>query len=255
MHVASSRWVGLAGRFAGLAFSAVGLVAAVVSFSYARAVDATSTAAQSVLYMEQPPTDYLVRVLENDYRSLRLPGCAARIQSAVAIIHLNILERRRATEAALSPEAIAGGRSALESAARCTPMQAMNWLGLAWIESLTAADGKRHNYLRLSYAAAPREGWLALRRSLAVAAELDSLPEDLRELALADFRLLVANGLVDEAYMVLANIGWAHRDMLLASIGSVNRSRLEPFLLTVERRTGLIIERPYDARVEARPWH
>ena len=66
------------------------------------------------------------------------------------------------------------------------------WLTLFWLEVRKHGyQSKYGNYLRLSYALAPYEGWIALWRSKLAIAVLDQLPDDLSAQALDEFTGLV----------------------------------------------------------------
>ena len=81
---------------------------------------------------------------------------------------------------------------ATRSALGCSPTDGFAWLTLFWLEvrkhGYQSNDG---NYLRLSYALAPYEGWIALWRSKLAIAVLDRLPDDLSAQALDEFTGLV----------------------------------------------------------------
>jgi hypothetical protein len=112
------------------------------------------------------------------------------------ILHLAIANEAIATkdrkriEAAVSP-LYASTRKALS----CEPADSFAWLMLFWVDvanhGFHADDA---NYLRLSYALGPNEGWIALWRSQLAIAVFERLPNDLSNDAVDEFIKLIDTG-------------------------------------------------------------
>ncbi len=81
---------------------------------------------------------------------------------------------------------------ATRAALGCSPTDGFAWLTLFWLEVRKHGYQSNYgNYLRLSYALAPYEGWIALWRSKLAITVLDRLPDDLSAQALDEFTELV----------------------------------------------------------------
>ena len=84
---------------------------------------------------------------------------------------------------------------ATRAALACSPADGFGWLTLFWLEvSKHGYQPTYGNYLRLSYALAPYEGWIALWRSKLALAVLDRLPDDLCGAGFGRIHQLGGNG-------------------------------------------------------------
>lgn len=106
--------------------------------------------------------------------------------------------------AAILEKAIATGREALvksaytalfklaRTAASCSPANSYVWLTLFRLDAgKNGLTPQNANYLRLSYAVGPNEGWIAFWRVQFALALFDRLPNDLADAAIGDFVKLV----------------------------------------------------------------
>ena len=74
----------------------------------------------------------------------------------------------------------------------CSPADPFVWLTLFWLDAgKSGFTPKNANYLRLSYALGPNEGWIALWRVRLALALFERLPTDLSDDAIDDFIKLV----------------------------------------------------------------
>jgi hypothetical protein len=81
------------------------------------------------------------------------------------------------------------------AALRCTPADSISWLVLFWLDvKAHGLQPKDVNYLRMSYAFGPHEGWIALWRNSMSILVLPRLPDDLKNEVLDEFAKLVDTG-------------------------------------------------------------
>ncbi len=105
----------------------------------------------------------------------------------------------------------------------------------------------------MSYHLAPREGWVALRRSPYVLAIFNELPADLQGMATSEFTSIVASGFIGEAVKILEGSGWPSRNKLLASIEKLPINVKTTFAKALRER-GLPVRVPGVDDEEFRPW-
>jgi hypothetical protein len=90
---------------------------------------------------------------------------------------------------------------ATRSALLCAPSDSYSWLNLFWLDATVVnIQPKNANYLRLSYALGPNEGWICLRRNRLAVTAFGHLPADLQ------------NDAIDE-FVRLVDTGWAYSDV------------------------------------------
>jgi hypothetical protein len=84
---------------------------------------------------------------------------------------------------------------ATRTALACSPADAFEWLTLFWLEvGKHGYEPDYADYLRMSYALGPNEGWIALWRSRLALALFERLPADLSNDAIEDFINLLDTG-------------------------------------------------------------
>jgi len=141
--------------------------------------------------------------------TFKMPWLLNEIQAAAApdqssfcnptMLHDAVILRLAALETALATadqahivSAYGPLHDATKAALACSPADPFAWLTLFWLEvgrhGYEAADA---NYLRLSYALGPNEGWIARWRSKLAFGLFDRLPADLADDALDEFIKLV----------------------------------------------------------------
>lgn len=163
--------------------------------------------------------------------------CRAGTRRAASILRLYLYE-----------DAFAAGRTdlvdtrlpeldrGLREALHCIPSDPYLWLLLFSAEN--AANGfKAANleYLRMSYALGPHEGWISLKRNPVALALLSALDARLSGVVLGEFASLVENGLYEEASAIFVNTNPAIRERLLSALTEVpeiNRRRFSQVLDT-----------------------
>lgn len=98
------------------------------------------------------------------------------------------------------------------------------WLALFWLDVRKRGFGSDNaQYLRLSYAFGPNEGWIALRRSRLALALFSQLPPDLADLAINDFVKLVDTGrLYQETAAIFATVPPDGQNRIVEHLGAAN---------------------------------
>lgn len=77
----------------------------------------------------------------------------------------------------------------------CAPSDSFSWLNLFWLDAQEVGIRPNNgNYLRLSYALGPNEGWICLRRNRMAIAAFRQLAADLQYDAIDEFVKLVDTG-------------------------------------------------------------
>jgi hypothetical protein len=140
------------------------------------------------------------------------------------------------------------------SALSCAPSDSFAWLCLFWVDA--AKHGFRPenaNYLRLSYASGPNEGWIALRRNRLAIALFQHLPADLSTDAVNEFiRLLDTGSLYPETVAIFASATPAVQRLLVEHLKSAKSVPRQIFATTL-RDNGINIDIPGVDR-PSRPW-
>ncbi|MGJ4952563.1 hypothetical protein [Bradyrhizobium sp. HKCCYLS20291] len=121
-------------------------------------------------------------------------------------------------------------RSDLRAALRCIPTDGYLWLLLFSMDSRGSDVAPAHlDDLRMSYAVAPHEGWIALKRNPVALGSFTALDPGLARLAVNEYAELVQNGLYDEAASIYAAVGAEARIAVLVrliEVAQVHRERL-----------------------------
>ncbi|WFU39458.1 hypothetical protein QA640_34630 [Bradyrhizobium sp. CB82] len=162
----------------------------------------------------------LVRI-EQQSAPILLPSELAR---AEALVRLRVAEE--ATERASSEEAdreVALAVEKVRSSLSLNPTDSFLWLMLYSVETTrNGFDLNSISYLEQSYALAPREAWIALRRNKLALAIFPKLSEVMQVKAVSEFAGMVDGDFIEDAAMNLTTVGWLRRDRLLASLERVD---------------------------------
>ncbi|UFZ01838.1 hypothetical protein LQG66_21240 [Bradyrhizobium ontarionense] len=154
--------------------------------------------------------------------------CQPAARRAAAILRLYLFE-----DAASAPRrdeadrSLAELRTGLRSALRCIPTDAYLWLVLFSMESRSGIRPEHLDYLGMSYANAPNEGWIALKRNPVALGSFTMLNDDLARLAVNEFAQIVQNGLYDDAAAIYAAVGPEARIAVLVRLIEVPLSHRE----------------------------
>jgi hypothetical protein len=136
----------------------------------------------------------------------------------------------------------------------CAPADSFAWLTLFWLDAAKRGlQPDNVDYLRLSYALAPNEGWIALPRNRLAMAVFKQLPSDLSSDAIDEFvRLVDAGSLYSETAAIFAGAAPAVQNRIVAQLKSANAVSREYFAIALYER-GLDIEIPGVVKA-TRPW-
>jgi len=163
------------------------------------------------LFWQQPPLNRVAAELLQGW-TFKTQALLAEVQQAdtaeqasvcnptslhnAVILRLAILDE---AIAATNPSLIDSDYRAVYDAARrslaCLPADPFVWLTLFWLDATKhGVEPHNGNYLRLSYALGPNEGWIALWRTRIGVAQFERLPTDLSNHTIDDFIKLVDTG-------------------------------------------------------------
>jgi hypothetical protein len=179
------------------------------------------------------------------------------VQSRDAVIlRLALLDDAiRAANHTLIDSAYAPLYDVTRRALACVPTDSFTWLTLFWLDA-----GKRGlapenvNYLRLSYALGPNEGWIALWRSKLAFAVFAQLPADLADDAVDDVIKLVDSAqLIQQAAAIFASASPAAQSRVVAHLQTAKANTRQWFANTLRDR-GLDVVIPNVAAPQAPPW-
>lgn len=154
-----------------------------------------------------------------------------------ALIRLRIGEdaMRRETSQ-LAENEVRAAQQHVEFALSLNPADAYLWLMLYSAE--TARSGFEETNIRFldqSYATAPLEAWIALKRNRLALAIFPMLSDDTKQKTTVEFAGLVDSDFPEEAAIILTGVGWAHRERLLASLVRVDDLARQTFAKRLSR--------------------
>jgi hypothetical protein len=136
----------------------------------------------------------------------------------------------------------------------CAPADSFAWLTLFWLDiakhGFQPADA---DYLRLSYASGPNEGWIALWRNQLAIALFRQLPADLSNDAIIEFvKLVDTGGLYSQAAAIFASAAPAVQGRIVGALKSAKPIPRQIFARTLYDQ-GLNVDVP-DFERPAPPW-
>jgi hypothetical protein len=172
-----------------------------------------------------------------------------------AILRLRLFEDAvNDSDTALADKRLTSLRSSVDLALGCVPTEGFLWFIRYWSAIHAGSPAGDHiEELRMSYVLAPLEGWISLLRSPYALAIYDTLPVDLKEMALNEFVAIVASAFIGDAVKILQGPGWAIRDWLLPRLEKV-RLDIRIGLDKELRAQGLNLDIPGIEVKEFRPW-
>ena len=140
----------------------------------------------------------------------------------------------------------------LRRALSCAPADPLEWLTLFWLDAgkswFTPEDG---NYLRMSYALGPNEGWIALWRVRLAVALFERLPTDLSNDAIDEFiKLVDTERLYSETATIFASGAPAVQNRIVERLKAAKAIPRQEFARALYDR-GFALDIP---DVERRPW-
>jgi hypothetical protein len=172
-----------------------------------------------------------------------------------AIVRLRLVEDAiDASDTHLADQRLKSLRTSVDLALGCAPTEGFLWFIRYWGAIHSGGSASDHfQEIRMSYVLAPFEGWIALRRSPYALAIYDSLPADIKEMAVNEFVAIVASGFIGEAAKILRGPGWPIRDQLLPRLDKA-RLKLRLQFDKALRAQEMIVDIPGVEPKEFRPW-
>jgi hypothetical protein len=174
---------------------------------------------------------------------------------SAAVIRLRLLERAIADGEQEAIDAqMAHFTQAVRQSLSDNPSDPLLWSVLFWAENTRSGFKRGHlEFLRMSYATGPNEGWIGVRRNRLALAVYPQLPPDIAEAAVDEFARLIDSQFIAPAANILVGPGWPIRETLLARLKSVELANRQRFARTVYR-LGYDISVPGVEPRGQRPW-
>jgi hypothetical protein len=194
------------------------------------AVDRFRSVAAELLSYEQYSSASLASML-SDQAALNLDPCDTYAQRALMLAEIPLVELSLKRGAAAEFDShVHALELRVEQILRCNPRDSFAWLVAFNLRIIHGQlDVRTFQFLDTSYDTSPNEVWIAIRRLLAAMPFLDEAPPQTRARAASEFRLLVHNGLFDEAarsYLVASDSMRAMLMIELQEATQVERERL-----------------------------
>lgn len=170
------------------------------------------------------------------------------------ILHLAILNEAIAAKDSNHVEAAFNSLYDLtRKALSCSPSDSFAWLTLFWLDAAKrGVQPDNANYLRLSYALGPNEGWIALWRSRLAIAMFERLPNDLKNDAIDEFIEIVDMGSYPQAVEIFTSATPAVQNRMALQLKYAMTIPRQIFARTLYQN-GLDVDIPGVDR-PARPW-
>jgi hypothetical protein len=178
------------------------------------------------------------------------------ILGSAAIVELRYLEQAMANADQPDIDSRMDGLiGAIRNSLQNAPADPFLWLVLFWLEN-THNGFKRANfqYLQMSYATGPSEGWVAVRRHRLALALYNQLPPALKDASVAEFARLVDSNYIADAADILTGPAWPIREPVLAGLKDVDLVSRQTFAKTVYR-LGYDVAVPGVDQQPFRPWN
>jgi hypothetical protein len=153
--------------------------------------------------------------------------CRQRALQSAAVIQLRLTESALSANGSADPEEnLTQLTDAIKKSLSCSPADPFLWLALYYAKTLSSAPSEDDlSYLRLSYQLGPNEGWIALRRNAIAFAHFSNLPQDLADLAIDEFILLLKNNMTDQAAKIFIGPAKPEQDLLGARLVELSTSQ------------------------------
>jgi len=182
--------------------------------------------------------------------------CVPTALHSLFVLRLFILNRAFAeSNQSLVESSYDSPLDAARNALNCTPADSFIWLTLFWLDAgKYGVNARNANYLRLSYAWGPNEGWIALWRVRLALLLFERLPPDLSNRAVDDFINLVNTGaLYLQTAGIFKNASPAAQNRIVEQFGAVKLVKRQLFAATL-RDEGVDADIPGVVK-PARPWN
>ena len=198
----------------------------------------------------------LAKAQQQDAATARTSICNPSGSHNAVVLRLAILDQAiAASNQTLVDSAFSSSYDAARQALSCVPADPFVWLTLFWLDASKHGFGPDNaNYLRLSYALGPNEGWIALWRNQLAMALFAQLPTDLADDALDEFVKLVDTGqLYQQTAAIFANADPAVQSRIVEHLKSAKATSRQTFAKALYER-GLDVNIPGVEMPGARAW-
>jgi hypothetical protein len=117
----------------------------------------------------------------------------------------------------------------------CAPRQSFIWLLLFSLEVMHGGlNSQAFDLLSMSYQTSPNEGWIAIRRTIAIPL-VQQMPDPLKQQVLDEFQQLVQNGFVHEAALSYSTASASIRSLLQSRIERLDLRQRTAFWREIEK--------------------
>lgn len=182
--------------------------------------------------------------------------CNSTELHAAVVLQLAILDDAiKAADQTLIDSAYTPLYDATRRALSCAPADSFAWLTLFWLDATKHGfEPNNANYLRLSYALGPNEGWIALWRNRLAMVLGARLPTDLSDDAIDEFIKLVNTGrLYKETAAIFAGTAPDGQSRIVEHLKNANAIPRQIFARVLYDE-GLDIKIPDTTIPGLRPW-
>jgi hypothetical protein len=160
---------------------------------------------------------------------------------SIAIIRLRLTERDLAQQKAPTA-ALDNLEPSIAKALEYQPSDAYLWLALFWLRTQqTGLTPTALAALRMSYETGPHEGWVAVQRNRLAMMAFSLLPQDLKDKALAEFKLLVGSGYATQTADIFVGPAWPLHDQLLQLVTPLPQDAKHKFAMALQSLNDSIV--------------
>ncbi len=181
----------------------------------------TSQLLRGETFKVRPLLDEARRAAESEQSTLCNP---TELHNEIVVRLVILNESVAANRQVIADPAYSPLYEATQKALACAPADPFAWLTLFWLD--VDKHGLRPgnvNYLRLSYALGPNEGWISLWRSRLALAVFEQLPGDLADNAIDEFSKLVNTGqLYQQTSTIFADAPRAAQNRIIEHLKTAN---------------------------------
>jgi hypothetical protein len=212
-------------------------------------------AASEILKGRDLQSRALLNLLAHSDGMLDRPICSPSGLRASATLRVALVKYETADGKAPTDDAYFELYHSVQAALRCSPSDAFMWVLLFWLDA--SRDGvtpKNSEFLQMSYASGPNEGWIGFWRVQVALPLLDRLSNRLSENAIDDFiKLLNTRILYNDLAAIVASETPGIRTRILASLKETDPVIRQSFAAAL-RAKGVDVAIT-GVQAPDRPWH
>jgi hypothetical protein len=253
----SERLYAVSGRFFLISIGLFSVCWSIITFPVSWSDARLDYTADRILDGEQFKREILQNLLADAGSAERTWPRPEALRSA-AVIRLRLAEQANKAEGARPLGAIfdqLGVAASIQRSLSAAPADPFLWLALFRSKRMKDDRSKEDfSYLRMSYLVGPHEGWVAVKRNHIALAIFPELPQDVAQMAVTEFKDLVASAYYDAAIQILVGPGWPIRDMLLRRLEHAPIEARRQFAQSADQLGYDDIVVPGVERPSPRPW-